>query len=103
MKKIFLVLFFGFFFSGNAYADEKSSFADTLRDKVYAIDDAWWINDNLSASIEIGGSWSGADTYRLAEVICDTLKEQGFTPISSYSVTMVEVTGQSKLLTLVCE
>ena len=103
MKKIFFVLLLSILFSANAYADGKSSFADTLRNKIYAIDDAWWINDNLSASIEIGGSWSGADTYRLAEVICDTLKDQGFTPISNYSVTMVEVTGRSKLLTLGCK
>lgn len=103
MRKIFLVLLLSILFGLNANADEKSSFADTLRNGIYAIDDAWWINDNLSASIEIGGSWSGADTYKLAELICGSLKDQGFTPISNYSVTMVEVTGQSKLLTLVCK
>lgn len=103
MKKIFLLLILGLLFSGNANADEKSFFAETLRDGIYAIDDAWWINDNLSASIEIGGSWSGADTYRLAELICDSLMDQGFAPISNYSVTIVEVTGRSKLLTLDCE
>ena len=90
------------FLSGNTYADKKSSFADTLRNGVYAIDDAWWSNNNLSASIEVNGTWSGADTYRLAELICGSLKDQGFTPISSYSVTMVEVTGRSKLVTLGC-
>ena len=103
MKKIFFVLLLSILFSANAYADGKSSFADTLRNKIYAIDDAWWINDNLSASIEIGGTWSGADTYRLAELICESLKDQRFTPISNYSVTMVEVTGRSKLLTLGCK
>ena len=103
MRKIFLVLLLSILFGLNANADEKSSFADTLRNGIYAIDDAWWINDNLSASIEIGGSWSGADTYKLAELICGSLKDQGFTPTSNYSVTMVEVTGQSKLLTLVCK
>ena len=50
--------------SGNVYADKKSSFADTLRNGIYAIDDAWWNNNNLSASIEVNGTWSGADTYR---------------------------------------
>ena len=103
MKKIFLVLLFGFLFGGNAYADAKSSFADTLRNGIYAIDDAWWNNNNLSVSIEVNGTWSGADTYRLAELICGSLKDQGFAPISSYSVTMVEVTGRSKLVTLGCK
>ena len=91
------------FLSGNTYADKKSSFADTLRNGVYAIDDAWWSNNNLSASIEVNGTWSGADTYRLAELICGSLKDQGFAPISNYSVTMVEVTGRSKLVTLGCK
>ena len=103
MKKLLLIMAASLFLSGNTYADKKSSFADTLRSGIYAIDDAWWINDNLSTSIEIGGSWSGADTYRLAELICGSLKDQGFIPISNYSVTMVEVTGRSKLLTLGCK
>ena len=103
MKKYLLIIFLSFFLSVNVYADDKSSFADTLRNGIYAIDDAWWINNNLSASIEIGGSWSGADTYKLAELICGSLKDQGFTPISNYSVTMVEVTGRSKLVTLGCK
>ena len=50
--------------SGNVYADKKSSFADTLRNGVYAIDDAWWSNNNLSASIEVNGTWSGADNEK---------------------------------------
>jgi hypothetical protein len=93
----------GLLMSGNVYADKKSSFANTLRNGIYAIDDAWWNNNNLSASIEVNGTWSGADTYRLAELICGSLKDQGFAPISNYSVTMVEVTGRSKLVTLGCK
>lgn len=98
-----MIIILSLLMSGNAYADAKSSFADTLRNGIYAIDDAWWNNNNLSASIEVNGTWSGADTYRLAELICGSLKDQGFVPISSYSVTMVEVTGRSKLVTLGCK
>ena len=98
-----MVIILSLLMSGNVYADKKSSFADTLRNGIYAIDDAWWNNNNLSASIEVNGTWSGADTYRLAELICGSLKDQGFAPISSYSVTMVEVTGRSKLLQLSCK
>ena len=68
-----------------------------------SINDAWWNNNNLSASIEVNGTWSGADTYRLAELVCGSLKDQGFLPISNYSVTMVEVSGRSKLVTLNCK
>ena len=103
MKKLLSIIFVSLLLSANAYPDQKSSFADTLRNGVYAIDDAWWSNNNLSASIEVNGTWSGADTYRLAELICGSLKDQGFAPISSYSVTMVEVTGRSKLVTLGCK
>ena len=103
MKKLLMIIILSLLMSGNAYADAKSSFADTLRNGIYAIDDAWWNNNNLSASIEVKGTWSGADTYRLAELICGSLKDQGFVPISSYSVTMVEVTGRSKLVTLGCK
>ena len=103
MKKLLMIIILSLLMSGNAYADAKSSFADTLRNGIYAIDDAWWNNNNLSASIEVNGTWSGADTYRLAELICGSLKDQGFVPISSYSVTMVEVTGRSKLVTLGCK
>ena len=103
MKKLLGIVVLGLLMSGNVYADKKSSFANTLRNGIYAIDDAWWNNNNLSASIEVNGTWSGADTYRLAELICGSLKDQGFAPISNYSVTMVEVTGRSKLVTLGCK
>ena len=103
MKKLLIILILSLLISTNVYADKKSSFSDTLRNRIYAIDDAWWSNNNLSASIEVNGTWSGADTYRLAELICGSLKDQGFVPISSYSVTMVEVTGRSKLLQLSCK
>jgi hypothetical protein len=103
VKKLLIILILSLLISTNVYADKKSSFADTLRNRIYAIDDAWWSNNNLSASIEVNGTWSGADTYRLAELICGSLKDQGFAPISSYSVTMVEVTGRSKLATLGCK
>jgi len=85
------------------FADQKSSFVDTLRNGIYAIDNAWWNNNSLSVSIETNDTWSGADTYRLAELICGSLDDQGFTPLSNYSVTVIEVTGQSKLLTLGCK
>ena len=103
MKKLLGIVVLGLLLSGNAFADKKSSFAETLRNGIYAIDDAWWNNNNLSASIEVNGTWSGADTYRLAELICGSLKDQGFLPISNYSVTMVEVSGRSKLVTLNCK
>ena len=93
----------GLLLSGNGYSDQKTSFADTLRNGIYAIDDAWWNNNNLSVSIEVNGTWSGADTYRLAELICGSLDAQGFTPLSKYTVTMIEVTGRSKLLTMGCK
>ena len=102
MKKFILIILVTML-SFPAFADLKSSFANTLKNGIYAIDDAWWNNNNLSASIEVNGTWSGADTYRLAELICGSLKDQGFAPISSYSVTMVEVTGRSKLVTLGCK
>ena len=103
MKKLLGVVVLYLLLCGNAIADKKNSFADTLRNKINAIDDAWWNNNNLSASIEVNGTWSGADTYQLAELICGSLKDKGFLPISSYSVTMVEVTGRSKLLQLSCK
>ena len=103
MKKLLGIVVLYFLLGGNAIADKKNSFADTLRNKINAIDDAWWNNNNLSASIEVNGTWSGADTYQLAELICGSLKDQGFLPISGYSVTMVEVTGRSKLLQLSCK
>ena len=103
MKKLLGIVVLYFLLGGNAIADKKNSFANTLKNGISAIDDAWWKNNNLSASIEINGTWSGADTYQLAELICGSLKDQGFLPISSYSVTMVEVTGRSKLLQLSCK
>ena len=103
MKKLLGIVVLGLLMSGNVYADKKSSFANTLRNGIYAIDDAWWNNNNLSASIEIKGTWSGADTYNLAERICSSLSKQGFKPISLYTVDMIEVRGQSKLLSLNCK
>ena len=103
MKKLLGVIVLYLLLCGNAIADKKNSFADTLRNKINAIDDAWWNNNNLSVSIEVNGTWSGADTYHLAELICGSLKDQGFLPISSYSVIVVEVTGRSKLLQLSCK
>ena len=92
-----------FTFSAQAETAKQRQFADTLRNGIYTIDDAWWSNNNLSASVEVDDIWSGADTYRMAELICDSLNAQGFTPISNYSVTIVEVSGRSKLLTLECK
>jgi len=103
MKKFLSLIFVSLLLSANAYSDQKSSFADTLRNGIYAIDDAWWNNNNLSVSIAVNGTWSGADTYRLAELICSSLDAQGFKPLSKYKVTMIEVTGRSKLLTTGCK
>ena len=103
MKKLLGIVVFSLLLSGNALADQKSSFAKTLMDGVYIIDNAYWRSNDLLVFIEVSNTWSGADTYATAELICKTLKDQGFNPISTYSVSMIEKTGQSQLLKLKCQ
>ena len=102
MKKIILIIL-TFILTSNAFADQKSSFAKTLMDGVYIIDNAYWRSNDLLVFIEVSNTWSGADTYATAEQICKTLKDQGFNPISNYSVSMIEKTGQSELLKMKCK
>ena len=85
-----------------AFADQKSSFANILKNATYIIDNAYWRNNDLLVFVETNDLWSGADTYSLAETICNSLKDQGFAPISNYSVTILEKIAQSKLLKLGC-
>ena len=85
-----------------AIADQKTSFATTLMNGVYIIDNAYWRDNNLLVFIEVSDTWSGADTYSTAELICSTLNEQGFKPVSDYSVSMIEKMGQSVLLKMEC-
>ena len=101
MKKIILIIF-AIILTSNAIADPKRMFAKNLMNGVYIIDNAYWRNNNLLVFIEINDTWSGADTYRTAELICETLYNQGFTPVSNYSVSMIEKTGQSELLKMKC-
>ena len=61
------------------------------------------VSNDLLVFIEVSNTWSGADTYATAELICKTLKDQGFSPISNYTVSMIEKTGQSQLLKLKCQ
>ena len=83
-------------------ADQKSSFAETLMNNVHIIDNAYWRNNNLLVFIEVSNTWSGADTYSTAELICKTLQNQGFSTITNYTISMIEKTGQSQLLKLKC-
>ena len=92
MKKLLGVVVLYLLLCGNAIADKKNSFADTLRNKINTIDDAWWNNNNLSVSIEVNGTWSGADTYHLAELICGSLKSKSpcLVTISDYGLSLNE-------------
>ena len=105
MKKLFVIIVLFVISFNTVFADQKNIFADTLRTGNRIIDNAWWKNNNLSVSIDIldNQTWSGADTYKLAELICGSLSKQGFKPISLYTVEMIEVRGQSKLLSLKCK
>jgi hypothetical protein len=103
VKKLLGIVVLSLLLSGNALADQKSSFAKTLMDGVYIIDNAYWRSNDLLVFIEVSNTWSGADTYATAELVCNTLKDQGFNPISNYSVSMIEKTGQSQLLKLKCQ
>ena len=105
MKKQLAVIIFLLLIFNTAFADQKNIFADALRNGIRIIDNAWWNNNNLSVSIDIldNETWSGADTYNFAERICSSLSKQGFKPISLYTVDMIEVKGQSKLLSLNCK
>ena len=47
MKKLLGIVVLYFLLGGNAIADKKNSFADTLRNKINTIDDAWWVNDGV--------------------------------------------------------
>jgi hypothetical protein len=87
----------------STFADQKSSFATTLMNSVYIIDNAYWRDNNLLVFIEISDTWSGADTYSTAEQICGILNDQGFKPVSDYSVSMIEKRGQSVLLKMECK
>ena len=104
IKKVlwFTILCFITLFSFSVLADQKSSFAETLMNGVYIIDNAYWRSNDLLVFIEISNTWSGADTHATAELICKTLKDQGFNPISNYTVSMIEKTGQSELLKMNC-
>ena len=102
MKKLLGIVVLGLSLSGNALADQKSLFAEALMKSVYIIDNAYWRSNDLLVFIEISNTWSGADTHATAELICKTLKDQGFNPISNYTVSMIEKTGQSQLLKLKC-
>jgi hypothetical protein len=103
-KKLFIfltliLLNFNFF----AIADQKSSFAITLMNGVYIIDNAYWRDNNLLVFIEVSDTWSGADTYSTAEQICGILNDQGFRPVTDYSVSMIEKRGQSVVLKMECK
>ena len=87
----------------STFADQKSSFATTLMNSVYIIDNAYWRDNNLLVFIEVSDTWSGADTYGTAEQICGILNDQGFKPVSDYSVSMIEKRGQSVLLKMECK
>ena len=102
MKKIILIIF-TFILTSNAFADQKTMFARSLMNGINIIDNAYWRNNNLLVFIEVSDTWSGADTYRTAELICETLFNQGFTPVSNYTVSMIEKTGQSELLKMKCK
>ena len=78
-------------------------FARSLINGIHIIDNAYWRNNNLLVFIEVSDTWSGADTYRTAELICETLSNQGLTPVSNYTVSMIEKTGQSQLLKINCQ
>ena len=89
----------------STFADQKSSFATTLMNSVYIIDNAYWRDNNLLVFIEVSDTWSGADTYGTAEQICGILNDQGqgFKLVSDYSVSMIEKRGQSVLLKMECK
>lgn len=87
----------------SAIADQKTSFATTLINGVYIIDNAYWRDNNLLVFIEVSDTWSGADTYSTAEQICGILNDQGFRPVTDYSVSMIEKRGQSVLLKMECK
>ena len=103
-KSIYLTTIFLFvtLSSTSVYADAKTSFAMNLRNGVYIIDNAYWRNNDLLVFIEVSNTWSGADTYSTAELICKKLDDQGLRKGSGYSVVMVEKTAQSQLLKLRC-
>ena len=52
MKKLLGIVVLGLLLSGNALADQKSSFAETLMNGVYIIDNAYWRNNNLLVFIK---------------------------------------------------
>ena len=88
IKKVlwFTILCFITLFSFSVLADQKSSFAKTLMDGVYIIDNAYWRSNDLLVFIEVSNTWSGADTYSTAELICKTLQNQGFSTITNYTI-----------------